>query len=148
MPRTYPRFREQQFIFHCFSFPKSGKSELHNVLHWIRKRVKVVLSSTHSYCAPSVKYIYILLVQFIKVKIIIIVTKPRLTVQPAILTFFSYHVKEIYVRQNRSFQAKSFTHFPRWQKKIFPFTKKSYLHRVQWRYYFYLSRVRWCRHGY
>ena len=25
---------------------------------------------------------------------------------------------------------------------MFPFTKKSYLHRAQWRYYFYLSRVR------
>ena len=24
----------------------------------------------------------------------------------------------------------------------FPFTKTSYLHRAQWRYYFYLSRVR------
>ena len=27
-------------------------------------------------------------------------------------------------------------------KRVFPFTKKSYLHRAQWRYYFYLSRVR------
>ena len=26
--------------------------------------------------------------------------------------------------------------------RIFPFTKKSYLHRAQWRYHFYLSRVR------
>ena len=29
-----------------------------------------------------------------------------------------------------------------WNSRIFPFTKKSYLHRAQWRYYFYLSRVR------
>ena len=29
-----------------------------------------------------------------------------------------------------------------WNTRIFPFTKKSYLHRGQWRYYFYLSRVR------
>ena len=29
-----------------------------------------------------------------------------------------------------------------WNTRIFPFTKKSYLHRAQWRYYFYLSRVR------
>ena len=26
--------------------------------------------------------------------------------------------------------------------RLIPFTKKSYLHRAQWRYYFYLSRVR------
>ena len=30
----------------------------------------------------------------------------------------------------------------RWHTRIFPFTEKSYLHRTQWRYYFYLSRVR------
>ena len=30
----------------------------------------------------------------------------------------------------------------RWNTRIFPFTKKSYLHRAQWRYYFYLLRVR------
>ena len=29
-----------------------------------------------------------------------------------------------------------------WNTRIFPFTKKTYLHRAQWRYYFYLSRVR------
>ena len=29
-----------------------------------------------------------------------------------------------------------------WNTRIFPFTKKSYLHRAQWRYYIYLSRVR------
>ena len=29
-----------------------------------------------------------------------------------------------------------------WNTRIFYFTKKSYLHRAQWRYYFYLSRVR------
>ena len=29
-----------------------------------------------------------------------------------------------------------------WNTRIFPVTKKSYLHRAQWRYYFYLSRVR------
>ena len=29
-----------------------------------------------------------------------------------------------------------------WNTRIFPFNKKSYLHRAQWRYYFYLSRVR------
>ena len=29
-----------------------------------------------------------------------------------------------------------------WNTRIFLFTKKSYLHRPQWRYYFYLSRVR------
>ena len=29
-----------------------------------------------------------------------------------------------------------------WNTRIFPFTKKSYLHHGQWRYYFYLSRVR------
>ena len=29
-----------------------------------------------------------------------------------------------------------------WNTRIFPFTKKSYLHRAQWRYYCYLSRVR------
>ena len=29
-----------------------------------------------------------------------------------------------------------------WNTRIFPFTKKAYLHRVQWRYYFYLSCVR------
>ena len=29
-----------------------------------------------------------------------------------------------------------------WNTRIFPFTNKSYLHRVQWRYYFYLLRVR------
>ena len=29
-----------------------------------------------------------------------------------------------------------------WDTRIFPYTKKSYLHRAQWRYYFYLSRVR------
>ena len=29
-----------------------------------------------------------------------------------------------------------------WNTRIFPFTKKSYLHRARWRYYFYLSRVR------
>ena len=30
----------------------------------------------------------------------------------------------------------------RWNIRIFPFTKKSYLHHAQWRYYFFLSRVR------
>ena len=29
-----------------------------------------------------------------------------------------------------------------WNTRIFPFTKKSYLHHAQWRYYFYLSCVR------
>ena len=29
-----------------------------------------------------------------------------------------------------------------WDTRIFPYTKKSYLHRAQWRYYFYLSRMR------
>ena len=29
-----------------------------------------------------------------------------------------------------------------WNTRIFPFTKKSYLHRAQWRYHFYLSRVK------
>ena len=29
-----------------------------------------------------------------------------------------------------------------WNTRIFPFNKKSYLHRAQWRYYFYLSCVR------
>ena len=29
-----------------------------------------------------------------------------------------------------------------WDSRIFPYTKKSYLHRAQWRYCFYLSRVR------
>ena len=29
-----------------------------------------------------------------------------------------------------------------WNTSVFPFTKKSYLHRAQWRYYIYLSRVR------
>ena len=29
-----------------------------------------------------------------------------------------------------------------WNTRIFPFTKKSYLQRAQWRYYFYLLRVR------
>ena len=29
-----------------------------------------------------------------------------------------------------------------WDTRIFPYTRKSYLHRAQWRYYFYLSRVR------
>ena len=29
-----------------------------------------------------------------------------------------------------------------WNTRIFPFTEKSYLHRTQWRYYFYLSRAR------
>ena len=29
-----------------------------------------------------------------------------------------------------------------WNTRIFPFTKKSYLQRVWWRYYFYLSCVR------
>ena len=29
-----------------------------------------------------------------------------------------------------------------WNIGIFSFTKNSYLHRTQWRYYFYLSRVR------
>ena len=29
-----------------------------------------------------------------------------------------------------------------WNTRIFPLTKKSYLHRAQWKYYFYLSRVR------
>ena len=29
-----------------------------------------------------------------------------------------------------------------WNTRIFPSTKKSHLHRAQWRYYFYLSRVR------
>ena len=29
-----------------------------------------------------------------------------------------------------------------WNTRIFPFTKKSYLHRAQWRYHFYLSHVR------
>ena len=28
-----------------------------------------------------------------------------------------------------------------WNTRIFPFSKKSYLHRAQWRYYLYLSRV-------
>ena len=36
MLRTYPRLREKQFIFYCFYFPKSRKSDLHNnVLHGI-----------------------------------------------------------------------------------------------------------------
>ena len=29
-----------------------------------------------------------------------------------------------------------------WNTRIIPFTKESYLHRTQWRYYFYLSRVK------
>ena len=33
--------------------------------------------------------------------------------------------------------------------RIFPFTKKSYLHRAQWRYYFIFHVWGfWCRHGY
>ena len=46
MLRTYPRLRQEQFIFHCFNFPKSRKSELHNVLHGIRVRVKVFSFNT------------------------------------------------------------------------------------------------------
>ena len=42
MLRTYkyPRLREEQFIFHCFYFPKSRKSALHNALHGIRVQLK------------------------------------------------------------------------------------------------------------
>ena len=29
-----------------------------------------------------------------------------------------------------------------WNTRIFPFTKQSYLHRAQWRYYFYLSHMK------
>ena len=42
MLRTYPRLREEQFIFHRFTFVNlsARKSELHNVLHEIRVHVK------------------------------------------------------------------------------------------------------------
>ena len=49
MLRTYqyPRVREEQFIFHCFYFPKSRKSALHNVLHGIRVHVKFCSFNTY-----------------------------------------------------------------------------------------------------
>ena len=40
MLRTYPSLREKQYSFHSYYFPKSRKSELHNVLHGIRVHVK------------------------------------------------------------------------------------------------------------
>ena len=36
----------------------------------------------------------------------------------------------------------SLLHKHLWNTRISPFTKKSYLHRTQWTYYFYLSQVR------
>ena len=49
MLRTYqyPRLREEQFIFHCFYFPKSRKSALHYVLHGIRVQVKFCSFKTY-----------------------------------------------------------------------------------------------------
>ena len=49
MLRTYqyPRLREEQFIFHCFYFPKYRKSALHNVLHGIRVQVKFCSFKTY-----------------------------------------------------------------------------------------------------
>ena len=49
MLRTYqyPRLREEKFIFHCFYFPKSRKSALHNVLHGIRVQVKFCSFKTY-----------------------------------------------------------------------------------------------------
>ena len=49
MLRTYqyPRLREEQFIFHCFYFPKSRKPALHNVLHGIRVQVKFCCFKTY-----------------------------------------------------------------------------------------------------
>ena len=54
MLRTYLRLRQERFIFHCFNFPKSRKSELHNVLHGIRVRVKVFSFNTFVLCVWSI----------------------------------------------------------------------------------------------
>ena len=54
MLRTYPRLGQEQFIFHCFNFPKSRKSELHNVFHGIRVRVKVFSFNTFLLCVWSI----------------------------------------------------------------------------------------------
>ena len=63
---------EEQFIFHFFYFPKSRKSELPNVLHGIRAHVKFCSFNTFPLGMVNI-YIYIVLVQFIYVKTIIIV---------------------------------------------------------------------------
>ena len=63
---------EEQFIFHFFYFPKSRKSELHNVLHGIRAHVKFCSFNTFPLGMVNI-YIYIVLVKFIYVKTIIIV---------------------------------------------------------------------------
>ena len=63
---------EEQFIFQCFYFPKSRKSELHNVLHGIRAHVNFFSFNTFLMGMVNI-YIYIVLVQFITVKTIIIV---------------------------------------------------------------------------
>ena len=63
---------EEQFIFKCFYFPKSRKSELHNVLHGIRAHVKCCSFNTFPLGMVNI-YIYAVLVQFIYVKTIIIV---------------------------------------------------------------------------
>ena len=65
MLRTYqyPRLREEQFIFHCFYFPKSRKSALHNVLHGIRVQVKFCSFNTYLLCMVNntfALYLYII----------------------------------------------------------------------------------------
>ena len=53
MLRTYPRLREEQFIFQWFYFPKSRKAEflyVTYVLHKVRVRVKVISLNTFILC--------------------------------------------------------------------------------------------------
>ena len=71
MLRTYPGLSEAHNIFHsrtCY-FPKSRKSELHNILHGIRMHVKFCSFQRIPICVWSVIYIYIVLVQFVNVKV-------------------------------------------------------------------------------
>ena len=65
--------------------------------------------------------------------------------EPRVPLFCSYHIltsSVIYywtdARQRGIYLLNRYW----WNSKIFPFTKKTYLHRAQWRSYFYHSRVR------
>ena len=69
----------------------------------------------------------------------------RHSAAPCVPLFCSYHILTSFViyywidtRQLGIYLLNRYW----WNTRIFPFTKKSYLHRAQWRYYFYLSRVR------
>ena len=65
-------YRKNNLFFNAFTFQNPENPELHNVLHGIRAHVKFCSFNTFPLGMVNI-YIYIVLVQFIYVKTIIIV---------------------------------------------------------------------------